>query len=307
MTAQESLFQELAIEPCCVANPEFLPFIKWKIGLMHGRYISAFPRDWKNKVLQEVNKLNDDQLKKSIKEVLLKPQIQSSILSTDKKYDLSIPWINAFLTVDIKDPFDVVISSVKMDRSNSYQVNELDKYVDLSDGAVGFLDFSEIKNIEQFQKIIKPFLNSNKRICLVNKWQWLLTDKKVSELFKSMMNLWIESGGIEFTVIRSSNENKGFDPVRWGKESNLIKNFLISKKFNGRFKYFAVNDLSNELHARSLLGTNCGIILDFGLEFGYKRHPWRLMSQSAFNAEYKNFVECDIRDQYPEYVQIMYP
>lgn len=301
------LFQELALNPECISDPRFIPFLKWRVGMMNGRFISGFPRDWKNKALQAANKIEDEQIRKSIKETLSKPHIQSCILPTDRRYLVGSDWVESVVNISVNSPFDVVVSKQRLPIENSFSIDELDSYVEKSDNVTGYIDFSNVKNVEVFRRLIAPFLLANKRICLVNKWQWLMTDKrKVLDFFKILMDVWIDAGGVEFVVIRSSNEKKGFDVDRWVEEKRLLDTYLTSKKFKGKFKFIAVNDSSNELHARSFLGTNCGISLDYGFEVGVKRHPWRVMIPAAFNAEYQMFVESDIRDLYPDYLEYVH-
>ncbi len=296
----KALFHEVAIDPLCFQEQHILEGVNFKFGMTSGRYISAFPNDWKNKTLQIINGLQDDLYKKRAKAVLSKPDILNCIITSDRKYRVDSEWIDEVIEMSSIKPFDAIISNKKVTLENSYIHNDFDDYIMKSDSEVGNINFTDIKTTGDFLKVISPFLKTNKKIALINKWQWLLTDnKRVADWFITLMDFWIKSGGVEATVIRSANERKGFDQERFKKESKLLEQYLIRKNYSGVFKYIAIDDSQNELHARALIGNVCGIHLDFGLEMTTKRHPWSLMNKASFQTEYNLYLENDIRNQYP--------
>jgi hypothetical protein len=216
-------------------------------------------------------------------------------------------WINEVIDISSTKPFDAVISAGELPIENSYAPCAIDEYIFTSETRIGSIDFSKIKSTAEFTELLSPFLKANKKFALVNKWQWLLTDtRRVSDWFKALMDDWISYGGIEATVIRSSNEQKGFDRERFDRESKMLNDYLIQRGYSGTFKYIAIDDSQDELHARCLIGSLCGIQLDYGLEMTAKRHPWSLMNRATFNAEYKLYLERDVRDRYPSSVDFIY-
>ena len=220
---------------------------------------------------------------------------------------LKVPYFQAPLEAEtmcsdicIRKQVDAVISEGELPVENSYSPGAIDDYLSFSESRTGNIDFSKIKSTVEFIKLLSPFLRANKKFSLVNKWQWLLTDtRRVSDWFKAMMDYWISCGGLDATIIRSSNEQKGFDQERFDREGKLLDDYLFQRGYSGSFKYIAIDDSQSELHARCLLGSLCGIHLDFGLEMTPKRHPWSLMNRATFNAEYKLYLEGDVRDRYP--------
>ncbi len=297
---KKTLFQEVALDPFCLQAPLILEGVNFKFGMTSGRYISAFPNDWKNKALQIINSLEDELYKKRAKAVLSKPDVLNCIITSDRKYRLDSEWIAEVIEASSAKPFGAIISNKIVPLENSYIHDEFDDYIMNSDGEVGSINFTDIKSTDDFLKNISPFLKTNKKIALINKWQWLLTDnKRVADWFVTLMDFWIKCGGVEATVIRSANERKGFDHERFKKEGKLLDQYLSRKNFSGTFKYIAIDDSQNELHARALIGNVCGIHLDFGLEMTTKRHPWSLMNKASFQTEYHLYLENDIRNQYP--------
>lgn len=301
------LFEEVAIDPECLALNEVIDGVHYKFGIGYGRCISAFPSDWRNKALQVVNKIEDEYLKKRAKTLLGKPEILSSIILSERKFHVNSSWKNEVIDISLTKPFDAVIAGGELPVENSYLPGAIDDYISTSEARIGSIDFSQIKSTTEFTKLLSPFLKTNKKFALVNKWQWLLTDtRRVSDWFKALMDYWISYGGIDATVIRSSNEQKGFDGERFDRESKLLSDYLNQRGYSGSFKYIAIDDSRDELHARCLLGSLCGIHLDFGLEMTPKRHPWSLMNKATFNSEYKLYLEGDVRDRYPSSVDFVY-
>ena len=301
------LFEEVAIDPECLVLNQVIDGIHYKFGISYGRCISAFPSDWRNKALQVANKIEDEYLKKRAKTVLSKPEILSSIILSDRKFHINSSWKNEVIDISSTRPFDAVISEGELPVENSYSPGAIDDYLSFSESRTGNIDFSKIKSTVEFIKLLSPFLRANKKFSLVNKWQWLLTDtRRVSDWFKAMMDYWISCGGLDATIIRSSNEQKGFDQERFDREGKLLDDYLFQRGYSGSFKYIAIDDSQSELHARCLLGSLCGIHLDFGLEMTPKRHPWSLMNRATFNAEYKLYLEGDVRDRYPNSFDFIY-
>ncbi len=301
------LFEEVAIDPECLALSNVIDGVHYKFGISYGRCISAFPNDWRNKALQIANTIEDDYLKKRAKSLLAKPEILSSIILSGRKFHVNSNWINEVINVSSEQPFDAVIARGYVPVHNSYVPTDIDDYLLHSESRTGSIDFSKIKSTTEFIKLLTPFLRTNKKFALVNKWQWLLTDtRRVSDWFKALMDHWIAFGGVDATVIRSSNELKGFDRERFDREAKLLNDYLCQRGYSGSFKYIAVDDSQNELHARCLLGSLCGIHLDFGLEMTPKRHPWSLMNKATFNGEYKLYLESDVRDRYSSSVDFIY-
>jgi hypothetical protein len=307
-SSEESLlFEEVAIDPECLVINEVIDGIHYKFGIGYGRCISAFPSDWRNKALHAANKIEDEYLKKRVKSLLCKPEILSSIILSDRKFHINSNWANEVIDISSSKPFDAVIAPGKLPVENSYIASSIDDYLSFSESRTGNIDFSKIKSTAEFIKLLSPFLKVNKKFALVHKWQWLLTDtRRVSDWFKAMMDYWIACGGVDATVIRSSNEQKGFDQERFDRESKLLNEYLTHRGYTGIFKYIAIDDSKNELHARCLLGSLCGIQLDYGLEMTPKRHPWSLMNKATFNNEYKLYLECDVRDIYPSSVDFVF-
>jgi hypothetical protein len=304
MALKNVLFDEVAIDPNCLTDENLLDVIRYKFGLGLGRCISEFPTDWKSKALEAANKIDDELLKKKIKLVIRRCIDSNSFIRSDRVYQRGADWFHQISESSKVKPFRAVISNEKLEFENSYLTSDVDNYLTETSKHVGGIDFALVKTDDEFIDLLKPFLLKNKCFTLVNKTQWLLTDvHRVERWFKVLMAYWVKNGGREATIIRSTNEEKGFREHRWLRERELLDLYLAHIGYKGIFKYIAVDDSRYELHKRSLLGNFCGIGLDFGLEMTLKRHPWWLMNPAEFFQEQRLFVDQDVRDTYPAFLE----
>jgi hypothetical protein len=196
-----------------------------------------------------------------------------------------------------------LITDEEVPAKQRYSSSQVEQYLDDSELKVGYLDVSGLKKAEEFLPYLEPFLQNSKKIVLVNRYQGLMSSRKERELFECVFNRWIALGGSDFTVIRSSVEQKSGPrtfATLWAEEVRELKRYFQRISFSGIFRFFAVNDERNRLHHRYLLGNYCGLSLDYGFEINDKPHPWTLLNKSHFVDARERFLVQDIQTTYPE-------
>jgi len=300
---QNQLFEPVAIDPAIARNQFVCMILKHKFGLINGRYIVGVPRDWTNFALQQINTVLDENLKRKLKDILRSLDQSGAMVTDSVAFDRTKPWVLAASDDSVSKKYKVIITDDKVAFEPSYSSQNIEDYIDESEKRVGYLDVSSLKEAKDFLPLLAPFLNKHKKIVLVNRHQWLLSTKKERELFETVFQHWALQGGVDFTVIRTSVE-KSDDPrpfsTCWNFEKELLIKYLNRIKFNGTFRFIAVNDERNRLHHRYLLGNYCGLSMDYGFEMVNKPHPWQLLNRAHFSEAKEKFFIRDAHTLYPE-------
>lgn len=300
---QKQLFESVAIDPAMTTNQMFCMVLKHKFGLLNGRFIVGVPRDWNNFALQQINSVTDENIKRKLKDILRSLDQAGGMIPENVAFDRAKPWIQTTTSDSTRKVFDVLITDEIVEFNPSYNSQNIDEYIEVSEDRVGYLDVSSLREAKDFIPVLAPFLKKHKKIVLVNRHQWLLSTRKERELFEVVFQYWASQGGVDFTVIRSSVE-KPDDPRpfsdNWSKEKSLLSSFLNRIRYGGVFRFLAVNDERNRLHHRYLLGNYCGLSMDYGLEMISKPHPWELMNKAHFLEAKEKFFLGDALTLYPE-------
>jgi hypothetical protein len=300
---QNQLFEPVAIDPAIARNQFVCMILKHKFGLINGRYIVGVPRDWTNFALQQINTVLDENLKRKLKDILRSLEQSGAMVTDSVTFDRTKPWVLAASDDSVSKKYKVIITDDNVAFEPSYSSQNIEDYIDESEKRVGYLDVSSLKEAKDFLPLLAPFLNKHKKIVLVNRHQWLLSTKKERELFETVFQHWALQGGVDFTVIRTSVE-KSDDPrpfsTCWNFEKELLIKYLNRIKFNGTFRFIAVNDERNRLHHRYLLGNYCGLSMDYGFEMVNKPHPWQLLNRAHFSEAKEKFFIRDALTLYPE-------
>jgi hypothetical protein len=300
---RNQLFESVAIDPA-VAKDEFVCMtLKHKFGLMNGRFIAGVPRDWSNFALQQINSVTDENKKRKLKDILRSLERDGAMVPENLKFDRTKPWIEVAFNESAKNIFDVLITDESVEFSPLYCTRNIDEYIEKSEDRVGYLDVSKLKEAKEFIPVLAPFLKKHKKIVLVNRHQWLMSSRKERDLFETVFRYWALLGGVDFTVIRSSIERPD-DPrpfsVNWRHEKDLLITYLDRIRFGGTFRFIAVNDENNRLHHRYLLGSYCGLSMDYGFEMVGKPHPWQLLNRAHFFDAKEKFFTGDVLSLYSD-------
>ena len=304
VSMEKQLFEAVAIDPAMTKSKLVCMILKHKFGLVNGRFIAGIPRDWNNFALQAVNTLSDENLKRKLKEVLYGLTKNGAMVPESVAFDRSKSWAQAALSSNIvKQSVKVLITDESVQFEPTFSSENIDDYIEESEGRIGYLDVSTLRSGKDFIPFLAPFLKKHKKIVLVNRHQWLLSTRKVRDLFETVFQYWILQGGVDFTVIRSSVEKRD-DPLpfstNWRNETELLRKYLNRVQFGGTFRFVAVNDERNRLHHRYLLGNYCGLSMDYGFEIVSKPHPWQLLNRAHFLDAKEKFFIGDVLATYPE-------
>lgn len=300
---QNKLFQSVAIDPAVARNQLVCMVLKHKFGLANGRFIAGVPRDWSNFALQQINSINDENLKRKLKDILRALELSGAMVPEGIAFDRTKPWIQAASSEAVKKIYDVLVTDENVEFNPLYSSQNIDEYIEASEECVGYLDVATLRDAKDFIAVLAPFLKKHKKIVLVNRHQWLLSTRKERDLFEAVFQHWALLGGIDFTVIRSSIEKKD-DPrpfsSNWSREKEMLIKYFNRIRYGGTFRFIAVNDERNRLHHRYLLGNYCGLSMDYGFEMVDKPHPWQLLNRAHFSEAKEKFFIGDVVASYPE-------
>jgi hypothetical protein len=300
---QNKLFQSVAIDPAVARNQLVCMVLKHKFGLANGRFIAGVPRDWSNFALQQINSINDENLKRKLKDILRALEQSGAMVPEGIAFDRTKPWIQAASSEAVKKIYDVLVTDENVEFNPLYSSQNIDEYIEASEECVGYLDVANLRDAKDFIAVLAPFLKKHKKIVLVNRHQWLLSTRKERDLFEAVFQHWALLGGIDFTVIRSSIEKKD-DPrpfsSNWSREKEMLIKYFNRIRYGGTFRFIAVNDERNRLHHRYLLGNYCGLSMDYGFEMVDKPHPWQLLNRAHFSEAKEKFFIGDVVASYPE-------
>lgn len=300
---QNKLFQSVAIDPAVARNQLVCMVLKHKFGLANGRFIAGVPRDWSNFALQQINSINDENLKRKLKDILRALEQSGAMVPEGIAFDRTKPWIQAASSEAVKKIYDVLVTDENVEFNPLYSSQNIDEYIEASEECVGYLDVATLRDAKDFIDVLAPFLKKHKKIVLVNRHQWLLSTRKERDLFEAVFQHWALLGGIDFTVIRSSIEKKD-DPrpfsSNWSREKEMLIKYFNRIRYGGTFRFIAVNDERNRLHHRYLLGNYCGLSMDYGFEMVDKPHPWQLLNRAHFSEAKEKFFIGDVVASYPE-------
>ena len=284
------LFDEVAIQPECVCDELVLEALRHRFGWSQGRVVCAVPPDWTQRVRQLANTLPDGLTKSRIKDIGSRLPLVAPHLSYTKQSS----WREAVLDLHQRHPFDGVILREPPIEPGWYSPERIDDYLDTSEERIGHYELTR-QNPPDIVKALYGFLHINKRLVLVNAYQWFFTAPRNTALFFTMMKTWTELGGVQFRVIRSRRK----DFARWGAECERLAALLREIHFKGQFSFIAVDDEADRLHERYLIGSICGLELGYGLEISSKPQSWKLLRQSSHAKLKQLYMDHDIRDAYP--------
>jgi hypothetical protein len=295
------LFHEVGVEPKAMLDLALEPYIRNAFGLNKGRLISRLPRDWLGEVRRQINQMPDSSQKMRIKNLINNQHFLNLIVDFDRP-NIQGPWLDAVLKEHQLAPFSFVVSADEHRPPDIFDVSHIHDLIDASDSEVGFTEVKS-KNSQQLTNELSPFLRVNKSITLVNSSQSLVSrDSRASsaELFKEVFARWQKFGGIEFKVIVSIKR------VNFVSDCEKLGQYLLKQGFKGAFKFIAVQDETNRLHERYLLGPHSGIELGYGLETSTRSQSWKILNKASFLNHKRRFMDLDIRDEYPEYEEFIY-
>lgn len=286
------LFDEVAIQPECVCDAAVLEVLRHRFGWAQGRVVCAVPTDWKQRVRQLANTLPDGLTKAQIKDI----GSRLPLIAPHGAYPQQTLWREAVADLHRRHPFDGIIVREPMAEPGWYSPEQVDDYLDASEDRVGHYDLAN-QNEAAIVAALGGFLSVNKRLVLVNAYQWFFQKRATESLFRAMLKTWAEQGGVNFRVIRSLRTD--FQP--WDGECRRLDALLREIRFKGQFSFVAVEDDARRLHERYLIGSIYGLELGYGLETGSKPQTWKLLRQSSYRQRKQEFMDRDIRDAYPRH------
>ena len=297
----QRLFETLAVDPSLMNDVDVASFIKYTFGMCNGRLVAEIPRGWKNLALSAINLLDDDFLKKKLKNSLQHLELSGTLIPKESSYDPKKPWDQVLSNLGALEGLQAAITNAGSDKIGCYSPEELDSYLSQSSSTVGAVSVEKMSQPSQLVALLDPFLRKHKRLVLINRNQFLMTNTKEREVFKAIFERWFNFGGLELTVVRSAVEGKSdYRPLGqfWGEEVSALKTFFEKLNFSGTFKFLAVDDEANRLHERYFLGIYCGIHLGYGLEMTPKPQSWSLMTASLFQKYRQDFLVGDVENLY---------
>ena len=287
------LFEEVAINPECACEEMVLDALRHRFGWSQGRLVSAIPENWKERVLQIANTMPDGLRKTRIKDISSRlPLIPRGKESGKPKGT----WLDVVADLHSRHPFDGIIDPAAPNQPNWFSPDRMDDYIDESEMRVGHFEVAYQKPGDVVNGL-SGFLRVNKRMVLVNAYQWFFQNRQTTDLFEHIMKAWIDHGGRSFRVVRSLR----IDNQYWSSECERLGVFLRRLNYKGDFTFIAIQDDAQRLHERYLIGSLCGLELGYGLEIGGKPQTWKLLRQSSYIRVKQAFMDRDIRDAYPEH------
>lgn len=289
------LFDEVAINPECLCDDGVLYALRHSFGWSQGRLVSAVPVNWSERVKQIANTLPDGLQKARIKDICSQLALIPLRMDTPKRG----PWLEVITELHRRQPFSGIIAHEPPNEPGWFSPDQMDDYIDQSEARVGHFEITH-QSAAEIVRALTGFLRVNKRLVLVNAYQWFYQNRQSTELFEEMMKEWVKSGGVSFRIVRSKRQNE-FDRY-WPSERDRLDAFLRSEKFKGEFMFIAVQDDSQRLHERFLIGSVCGLELGYGLETSSKPQAWKLLRQSSYSRVKQTFMDQDIRDAYADQV-----
>jgi hypothetical protein len=292
------LFDEVAIQPECVCDAAVLEALRHRFGWSQGRVVCAVPTDWKQRVRQIANTLPDGLTKSRIKDI----GSRLPLIAPHSACPQQTLWREAVADLHQRHAFDGIIVREPVAEPGWYSPEQVDDYLDASEDRVGHYELAN-QQPEAIVPALGGFLRVNKRLVLVNAYQWFFQKPATERLFRAMLKTWAEQGGVNFRVIRSLRS----DFRHWDRECRRLDALLREIRFKGQFSFIAVEDDTRRLHERYLIGSICGLELGYGLETGNKPQTWKLLRQSSYAQLKQTYMDQDIRDAYPAYETWRFP
>lgn len=287
------LFDEVAINPECVRDEAVLDALRHRFGWSQGRLVCALPANWKERLLQIANTMPDGLMKSRIKDVSCRlPLVQ---LTPNVNSDRS-EWLAVVANLHQNHPFAGIVDPSAPNEPGWYSPDRMDDYIDQSERRVGHFEIAHQKPVDIIRSL-SEFIRANKRLVLVNSYQWFFQSRLTADLFEKFMKAWIKEGGQSFRVVRSMRKDHQYWPV----ECDRLGTLLSQLNYSGDFTFIAIQDEFKRLHERYLIGSICGLELGYGLEVGGKPQTWKLLRQSSYNQLKQAFMDRDVRDYYPEH------
>jgi hypothetical protein len=287
------LFDEVAINPECVCDEVVLDALRHRFGWSQGRLVCAFPTNWKERMLQIANTMPDGLTKSRIKDLSSRlPLVKRPSTSNNE----SVAWLDVVTKLHHSNPFDGIVDLSAPNEPGWYSPDRMEEYIYQSEMRIGHFDIAHQKSVDIIRNL-SAFLDVNKRLVLVNAYQWFFKNPLTTDLFEQIMKVWIQNGGQSFRVVRSLRE----EHQRWTSECYQLGALLNKLNYKGDFTFIAVQDDEKRLHERYLIGSICGLELGYGLELGGKPQAWKLLRHSSYAQVKQNFMDRDVRDDYQEY------
>jgi len=287
------LYHEVGVDPKPETVMELGVFLS-AFGFHRGRLISRYPQDWSNKVRENLSHVPDQNIKLKISSLLSNQLFLNSIVDFGRE-KLPGEWLESASRQHFIKPFNALINLERNDPPDFYSLSKIDNYINESEESIGELTITNT-SVDSILSELKPFLRVNKKIVLENYGQTFLTQRKTENLFKNFFKLWSDLGGRDFTSIVSLTR-LGDNVI--SAEIARLEIFLKELNYKGNFKLIAVNDDSNRLHERYLLGPFGGIEMGYGLETTSQRdHTWKILNKATFIKMKSKFFDQDIRDIY---------
>lgn len=287
------LFEEVAINPECACEEMVLDALRHRFGWSQGRVVSAIPANWKERVLQIANTMPDGLKKTRIKEISSRLPLIPRGTVGNKSNDA---WLEVVADLHGRHPFAGIIDPGAPNQPNWYSPDRMDEYIDQSELRVGHFEVAYQKPADVVNGL-SEFLRVNKRLVLVNSYQWFFQNRRTTDLFEQIMKAWIDQGGLSFRVIRSMRKDHQY----WSAECERLDIYLRRLRYKGDFTFISVQDDAQRLHERYLIGSICGLELGYGLEIGGKPQTWKLLRQSSYVQAKQAYMDRDIRDAYSVY------
>ena len=234
------MYQEITIDPACMAEFEYYTLLKTSFGFEKGRYLTVSIREWVVQAVKAIKASNMPPIKqKSVKNFLNQLQRDKrnsyALLSFERrniaKEDVG-NWLSWQQKQEIEKPFSAVVSDTALENS----INHMDILDDHEKWRLS-PTIQTKKTPEEIYQVLKPIVEISRVLTIVDPYFSLANNGVLLKLIaESQNNLALKSLKL-VTAINTVNPEKVFEREYLSEFNNVPSFELIVVEYSNQFHY----------------------------------------------------------------------
>ena len=268
------MLYEYAVDPSVFESWSSYSYVMPDVSIEKGRFISQFPKDWKNRA----KKIIEQNLKKKKIKPVEKKRLIEKLIQIDSKlfnlnnrsfrFDEATSWLENASNSDKKLPFQAIISKINPDNNpRILKVGEFDK----EDNNLWNIktQASINRNAEDMVNVAKNLIKISSRFIFIDP-HFSPHEKRFQQPLKNFLALIKKTTKSPIIEYHIQNNTKNIKLLLNSLKNNIPQicpkditiEFIIWKEF----KYYEKEGKGKRLHPRFLLTELTGILYENGLD-----------------------------------------
>lgn len=278
------MLKECAVEPGVFARREHFRYLEEKFGIGEGRFISRYPKHWRELVWQACKSSNASTMERKWIEERLRWLPKSKFLKSKRSYQEGSGWIENVLVSDRETEFDVIVTLELQPNPRAVLAEALDESTPVwgvpRDGTV-------LRTAEDLVGVVSALLRRASTILFVD--QHFTPETR----FGKPLTKFLEAarGGTAPSKIEYHLSSEKTGTAEWFSQQLGTQRRFLKLQPNDEivFVRWDARSCEENMHARYVLTNRGGIGFDYGLDEGAGTTAWVRLSEPLWEQSMREY------------------